>query len=118
MTNQQIIEDTSEAWDSRALGADEEFVGVAPDINHAVDASLGLTPISIRLPQELLQSLKALAQLHGMGYQPLIRQVLIRWVDGEVKQMLIHRVNELKEEQAAAPQADEDCGPEQQRAAA
>lgn len=96
MNTQQMIEDTPEAWDERKLGADEDFVGVAPEIDAKIDTALGMQAISIRMPQDLLASLKALAQLHGIGYQPLIRQVLIRWVDGEVKHMLIQKVDEMR----------------------
>jgi hypothetical protein len=81
-------------WEDRTVGAEEQFVEVAPNINAAVDAALDLHPISIRLQKNLIYNLKALSHLHGLGYQPLIRQILTRWVDSEVKVIIAKRVNE------------------------
>jgi hypothetical protein len=87
------IHDTTDAWDpSGVLGNTEEFTAVAPDVSAVVDASLGLQPISIRLQKDLLESLKQLAKLHGIGYQPLVRQVLTRFVDCEMKRLLNEKV--------------------------
>lgn len=82
------IEGSIEAWEDGTLGADEAHVEVAPDMDRAIDDALGLQPISIRLQRSLLDNLKALAQLNGLGYQPLIRQVLTRFVDCELKALL------------------------------
>lgn len=85
------------------VGADETYVAEAPaELSVSLDESLGLQPISIRLQKELLDNLKALAQLNGIGYQPLIRQVLTRWVDCEMKQILRERV--------ASAQAERELG--------
>ena len=88
------IEDTEDSWDPDGpLGHDEKFTAlVADDINASVDEALGLTPISIRLQKGLLDNLKALAQLNGLGYQPLSRQVLTRFVDCEMKAILRERI--------------------------
>lgn len=97
-----------DAWEDRSVGAQEEFVQVAPDIEAALNHALDLQPISIRLQKNLIDNLKALAQLHGLGYQPLIRQILTRWVDAEVKQMIAQRANEMvaqgKAQAGRAPQ--------------
>ncbi len=84
------IEDTADAWElDGPLGNDEAFVELATDdVTAEVDRALGLQPISIRLQRSLLDNLKALAQLNGLGYQPLIRQVLTRYVDCELKALL------------------------------
>jgi hypothetical protein len=81
-----------EDFDYDTIGTDEQFVSVAPDMDKAVDEALGLQPISIRLQKSLLDNLKALAQLNGIGYQPLVRQILTRWVDCELKDMLRERL--------------------------
>ena len=88
------IEDTADAWDADGpLGNDESFTEfVTDDVSKSVDDALGLQPISIRLQRSLLDNLKALAQLNGLGYQPLIRQVLTRFVDCELKALLRDRV--------------------------
>jgi hypothetical protein len=92
MTTAARIESTTEAWEDGTLGADEAHVSVAPDMDKAIDDALGLQPISIRLQRSLLENLKALAQLNGLGYQPLIRQVLTRFVDCELKAILRDKV--------------------------
>lgn len=91
------IETDEDPWENRGLGADENFVQVAEDVGDEIDSALGLRPISIRLQQSLIDNLKALATLNGLGYQPLIRQVLTRWVDGEVKRMVSARQEEARE---------------------
>lgn len=75
--------------DYDSVGLTEANASVAPaELSMAIDDALGLQPISIRLQKDLLDNLKALAKLNGLGYQPLIRQVLTRWVDCELKHML------------------------------
>jgi predicted DNA binding CopG/RHH family protein len=96
------IESTEEAWEDRSLGADESSVAQAPDFDLAIDETLQLQPISIRLQKSLLDNLKALAQLNGLGYQPLIRQVLTRWVDCEMKNIVRERIQEQGVREASA----------------
>ena len=75
--------------DYDSVGTIDAHVAVAPAaLSAAIDDALDLQPISIRLQRDLLENLKALAKLNGLGYQPLIRQVLTRWVDCELKHML------------------------------
>lgn len=48
---------------------------VAPkSVSDAVDRSLGLTLISIRLPAAMIEDYKMVAKLRGMLYQPLMRE--------------------------------------------
>ena len=47
-----------------------------------IDQSLGLQMISVRLQKKLIDQLKQLAEDDGIGYQPLIRQILQRYVSG------------------------------------
>jgi hypothetical protein len=109
---------SDDAWEDRGVGAEEEFVEIAPDISAEVDAALDLHPISIRLQRNLVDNLKALAQLHGLGYQPLIRQVLTRWVESEVKQMLAARANQMTASKSDDPKSNGDPAPVRQRKAA
>lgn len=94
MNNLPTTTSGTEAWDSRELGADEAFVQVAPDFGAAIDTALDLHPVSIRLQRSLVENLKALAHLHGLGYQPLMRQILTRWVDAELRMMVVKRASE------------------------
>lgn len=78
--------DTNEAWESGALGRDAAHVKRAgPEIAPQIDDALGLQMISIRLPKEVIADFKMIAQLHGVGYQPLMRDALIRFADAELK---------------------------------
>jgi predicted DNA binding CopG/RHH family protein len=82
------IEGTVEAWESGLLGRDEEFAKAVKVDEQLVDDSLELQMISIRLQKSLLEELKMIAGLYGLGYQPLIKQILRRFVDCEMKQLL------------------------------
>lgn len=73
---------TDEAWENGTLGADERYVARSPSSSGAsVDDALALKPISIRLPETMVEDLRVISKLNGLrGYQPLIRQVLTRFV--------------------------------------
>ncbi len=60
-----------------------------------IDEALGLQMISIRLERALLSNLKLIAKHHGVGYQPLIRDLLNRFARSELKSIL----NRLEEQQ-------------------
>lgn len=95
---------TVEAWEDGTLGRDEAHVRVAPpEAEEAFDEAMGLQSISIRLPRTLIQTFKDLAQVHGVGYQPLMRDALDRFALAEMK----HLVSQMASERAqqAAPQA-------------
>lgn len=62
----------------------------------AIDDALGLQMISIRLQKSLLTNLKAIAEHHGVGYQPLIRDLLNRFARSEMHN-IFHAM--LKEKQ-------------------
>jgi hypothetical protein len=83
------IESTAEAWESRGLGASAEHVGVASsDHELALDRALDLQSISIRLPKQLIDQYKLIAHFHGVGYQPLMRDILTRFVPGALQEIM------------------------------
>lgn len=95
---------TPEAWESGPLGKDPAFaIALSPEEHAsesaAIDAAFGLKPISIRMEVELLDNLKAIANHRGLGYQPLIRQVLHRWVDSELKQIALESMDKGEEKE-------------------
>lgn len=97
MTTQKIA-DTTEAWETRTLGADAAFAQPISQEEQAadqaaIDAAFGLKPISIRMEVEILENLKTIAKHRGVGYQPLIRQILHRWVDCELKQIALEAMD-------------------------
>jgi hypothetical protein len=80
---------SDEAWESGELGRDEEFVKVSKEIDESkLDQSLGLVPVSIRLQKSLIEDFKLIARYNGIGYQPLMRQILTRFADCEKKRIL------------------------------
>ena len=85
------IESTDDAWESGELGASAEHAKpAAPAMEADIDASLGLQAISIRLPKQLIDAYKLIAAHHGVGYQPLMRDILQRFVPEGLKEVLEH----------------------------
>jgi uncharacterized protein (DUF4415 family) len=93
------IADTREAWESGELGQSHEYAKVAPSkLASEIDDALGLQMISIRLDKELIDMFKLLGGKYQMGYQPLMREALKRFVDGELKMVAL----EALQKQSAA----------------
>ncbi len=109
MSDRETIESTEEAWDSRKLGAKEQFAAIAPDdVQALTDQHLDLQPISIRLEKSLIEDFKLIASIHGIGYQPLMRQVLKRFADSEKKKILREAaasMKSMKKEAKSLPQS-------------
>ncbi|WP_081300996.1 CopG family antitoxin [Aliivibrio fischeri] len=93
-----LIKDAAEIedWESGALGRSDEFVKKSQHDNSKLDDKLGLQMISIRLQKSLIEDLKDIAELNGIGYQPLMKQILKRFVDAEKKQLLRERALEQR----------------------
>ena len=94
----------TEQWENGTLGRDEKFVQKSSRTRQDLDEKLALQAISIRLQKELIQDLKDIAQINGLGYQTLIKQILNRFVVGEKNMMAREKMKELKEQQS-----DEEC---------
>ena len=85
------IDSTQEAWESGALGASMAHAKPAPaDMEAAIDASLGLQAISIRLPKQLIDAYKLIGAHHSVGYQPLMRDILQRALPELMREVLQH----------------------------
>jgi uncharacterized protein (DUF4415 family) len=79
------IENSAEAWESGQLGSDIKHArAVDKKIGTQIDEALGLQMISIRLEQDLIESFKLLGAKY-VGYQPLMREALKRFVEDEFK---------------------------------
>lgn len=73
-------------WESGQLGNSIEHAVPAPaEHEKTLDEAMGLQMISIRLPKALIDDLKYFAEREGLGYQPLMRRILIRWAGHEYK---------------------------------
>jgi len=97
----QSIPSTDEAWEDGTLGRDETYVKADDDrerLEAAIDDGLRLKLISIRMKESLISDLKLIAKKEGMGYQPLMKQVLERFVDAELKGYARGRLHEILDE--------------------
>lgn len=89
LASETLIASTDQAWDDRELGCSEAHVKVSDEhLEIEINDALELHPISIRLSKSLIEDLKMIADLHGLGYQPLMRQILTRFADCEKKRIL------------------------------
>jgi predicted DNA-binding ribbon-helix-helix protein len=76
-------------WETGELGRSEDHVEVVSDeVCHAIDNSLALHPVSIRLEKSLIENLKLIARFRGVSYQPLVRDLLNRFARSELKQIV------------------------------
>lgn len=104
------IDGVAEAWENDQLGADPKHAKRATLDDVELDESMDLQMISIRLQKTLLADLKKIARLNGIGYQPLMKQVLKRFVDSEMRMIanecIIAKENELKSD--ATKEDDQD----------
>jgi predicted DNA binding CopG/RHH family protein len=99
------IEGTVEAWESGQLGRDVQYAKLDDSLSiKDLEDALELKLISIRLKKSLISDLKLIADIEGMGYQPLIKQLLERFVIGEFKryarECMTDKLKSLKSEEA------------------
>ncbi len=84
----------NELWESKQLGVSAEHARPASkEQEQALDDATGLQLLSIRMPKSLIEQVKQLAKLEGIGYQPYMRKVMTQHV----------RENEHKLEQLLTP---------------
>ena len=119
MNSKQLAKEmtnTPEAWESGELGQSLEHVRVAPSkLASEIDDALGLQMISIRLDKELIDMFKLLGGKYQMGYQPLMREALKRFVDGELKMVALEALE--KQSLARSKSKDEKNHPKKERVA-
>lgn len=105
--------DKENAWDDGDLGREEQYVSRLNDSHEAaLDEALEMQSISIRLPKQLVKQYKLIAAYHGVGYQPLMRDVMQRFVSGALKEIF------EEEQKKAAAVAKEPMIPESLKKAA
>ncbi|MGL5948252.1 MAG: CopG family antitoxin [Aeromonas sp.] len=82
------INGSEQAWETGELGQTAAHAIVSQDVSDTqLNLALQLQPISIRLQKSLIDDLKTIAELNGIGYQPLMRQALTRFVQAEMKRI-------------------------------
>ena len=74
--------ENTEKWENRELGADPMSAKkVSKEEEKAIDDSLGLVQVTLRLQKSQVESLKKIALAKGINkYQPLIRMVLSEYI--------------------------------------
>ena len=79
----------ADAWDSGELGENASSAKAASaETTEAINDALGLQMISIRLPKSVIEDFKVIAQIEGVGYQPLMRTALVRFAESESKRVM------------------------------
>jgi len=82
------VESQDDNWDTGEFGRSLEHAAIAENDDEMVDAALNLQPISIRLEKSLIDAFKFIASYNkGIGYQPLMRQVLHRFAASELNRI-------------------------------
>ncbi len=66
-----------------------------------IDNALGLQAISIRLPKKLIDELKFIARVYGVGYQPLVRNHLEFYAESEMKMIKRDLLDDFQVKHAA-----------------
>lgn len=103
-THKKITQESECPWEAGALGQSDEHVRVATESEmRQVDDALDLQMISIRLQKGLLQALKEIAGHHGIGYQPMVRDLLNRFARSEIKSILQDRLSNLDDDASSVP---------------
>lgn len=98
MADKDYIYKDIDDWDDGVLGADEEFAEAVPVDLEVENKALGLKAISIRLQKSLIEDFKFIAEVNGIGYQTLIRQMLTRFATSEKRRILNEvRAREIKQ---------------------
>ena len=92
----------TQQWEDGSLGRDAEHAAVAPGSKQEADDALGLQLISIRLQKQLLTDLKRIADHHGIGYQPMIRDLLNRFAQSELKKILLAEIAAIEQAEQTA----------------
>lgn len=107
-----------ERWENRDFGADQDHVALSSTINQAIlDEAMALQPVTIRLQKGLVEDLKMISMLEGLGYQTLIKQVLQRFVTCEMKRIVKEQVERAHaREVLAARQAEIELEPVRKKA--
>ena len=89
MSKSNKIDGSIEAWEDGVLGRDEEFAEKSNLIDELkLDQAFRLKTISIRLESTLIDDFKIIAGKNNIKYQPLMKQVLRRFADAEMKNIL------------------------------
>lgn len=85
-----------EKWENGELGRSLEHAKKVDESDIGLDDALELQLISIRLQKSLIAQLKGIADFHGIGYQPMIRDLLNRFARSEGQHILKLKLKEIE----------------------
>jgi predicted DNA binding CopG/RHH family protein len=103
MSNANNVETPEDDWEQEDMHLDPSNYRKSTDQeDKELDDALGLQMISIRLQKDLLDQLKLIAKFHGIGYQPMVRDVLSRWARREIVDIAKQQMEEKEARQALA----------------
>jgi len=101
MTTRKLDADVTAKWESGEYGRSDAHVAVVPEEESLqLDSDLAMKLVSIRLPIPLIDALKAIAGHHGIAYQPMIRDLLMRFARSEFQQIHTDLNSRMEEAQA------------------
>ncbi len=86
--NEKELLTESEEWETGKRGS--RSIAATNEEDAALDEAMELQMISIRLPHSVVEKLKTMAKMEGIGYQPYTRQVLIHHIQGDGGSGKIH----------------------------
>ena len=96
-------------WEGLDDDLTDDVVSAVPQEEvQAINEALGMQMISIRLQRDLINVLKEIAAYHGIGYQPMVRDLLHRFAVSEIKEILSKRLVEAEKKET---EAGEPVGP-------
>lgn len=102
------IRGSAENWENGKLGLSHETAVVASEEETAaIERAVGMQLVSMRLPKALIEMLKEIAKHHGIGYQPMVRDLLTRFAKSEIKIILAARLEAARK----APDCESDLKP-------
>lgn len=101
MKTHELDAEVTAKWESGEYGRSGDHVGVAPEEESLqLDSDLAMKLVSIRLPIPLIDALKAIAGHHGVAYQPMIRDLLMRFARSEFLQIHAELSGRMEEAQS------------------
>lgn len=96
------IPGTTENWENRTLGADEQYVLVAsPESSDAVDAAMGIQRVTVRITKQLFDKIQSVSSERHMSHRWFIKRALAFIVnDEELLKKVLDDIAPLPDEEA------------------
>lgn len=104
---------TKQPWEDFDSDLEEFATSPTEAQKEEIDSVLAMQMISIRMPRDLVDRMKAIAKVHGIGYQPLIRVAVERFARYEIRRILNEfeqsqkHLEELRRADCDDPEVDE-----------